>query len=159
MCLWLRNSFLLTTLETRVFPSRKICSSKYLPVKFKFIKENDGYFPVKIESLPEGSVVYPHVPVYVITAEKEYSKLVTYLETILTMVWYPSTVATLSRRCKEVIRAAFIETVDPENYFLLESRLHDFGFRGCTSNEQAVLGGTAHLVHFIFVILVEFLWN
>ena len=28
----------------------------------KFIRENKGYFPVKIESLPEGSVVYPHVP-------------------------------------------------------------------------------------------------
>lgn len=53
----------------------------------KFIKENNGFFPVKIEALPEGSVIYPHVPVYVITAEKEYAKLVTYLETILTMIW------------------------------------------------------------------------
>ncbi|KAJ3191186.1 hypothetical protein HK101_007998 [Irineochytrium annulatum] len=54
---------------------------------YKFIDENEGYFPVKIESLPEGSVIYPHVPVYQITAEKEYSRLVTYLETILTQVW------------------------------------------------------------------------
>ena len=53
----------------------------------KFIKENDGYFPVMIEALPEGSVVYPHVPVYQITATGEYSRLVTFLETILTMVW------------------------------------------------------------------------
>ncbi|OMH79964.1 Nicotinamide phosphoribosyltransferase, partial [Zancudomyces culisetae] len=59
----------------------------------KFIRENDGYFPVKIESLPEGSVVYPHVPVFQVTADEEYSGLVTYLETVLTMVWYPSTVA------------------------------------------------------------------
>jgi nicotinic acid phosphoribosyltransferase len=28
----------------------------------KFIKENNGYFPVKIQALKEGSVVYPHVP-------------------------------------------------------------------------------------------------
>lgn len=28
----------------------------------KFIRENDGYFPVKIQALREGSVVYPHVP-------------------------------------------------------------------------------------------------
>lgn len=53
----------------------------------KFVEENNGYFPVVIKSLPEGSVIYPHVPVYQITAEKEYSRLVTYLETILTMVW------------------------------------------------------------------------
>jgi len=65
----------------------------FTPLKFpkdiflKFIAENDGYFPVKIESPKEGSVIYPHVPVYQITATKEYSRLVTYLETLLTMVW------------------------------------------------------------------------
>jgi nicotinamide phosphoribosyltransferase len=53
----------------------------------KMIAENDGYFPVTIQSLPEGSVIYPHVPVYQITASDEYAPLVTYLETLLTMVW------------------------------------------------------------------------
>jgi len=53
----------------------------------KFIRENRGYFPVKIESLPEGSVIFPHVPVYQITATGDYSRLVTFLETVLTMVW------------------------------------------------------------------------
>jgi nicotinamide phosphoribosyltransferase len=32
--------------------------------------------------------------------------------------------------------------------FLLESRLHDFGFRGSTCVEASVLGGTAHLLNF-----------
>jgi nicotinamide phosphoribosyltransferase len=32
--------------------------------------------------------------------------------------------------------------------FLLESRLHDFGFRGCTCVEQSILGGSAHLLNF-----------
>ena len=31
---------------------------------------------------------------------------------------------------------------------LLSSRLHDFGFRGCTCLEQSVLGGVAHLLNF-----------
>ncbi|KAJ3104594.1 mitochondrial aspartate-glutamate transporter agc1 [Phlyctochytrium bullatum] len=115
----------------------------------KFIKENDGYFPVKIEALPEGSVIYPHTPVYQITAENEYSRLVTYLETILTMVWYPSTVATLSRRCKDIIDEYFEKTVDPDAYFLADSKLHDFGFRGCTSVEQSIIGGCAHLLNFV----------
>ncbi|PVV00445.1 hypothetical protein BB560_005171 [Smittium megazygosporum] len=114
----------------------------------KFIAENDGYFPVKIEALPEGSVVYPHVPVLQIVAKDEYSSLVTFLETVLTMVWYPSTVATLSRKAKTIIKKYFDETVDPENFFLLNSRLHDFGFRGCTSLEQAIIGGTSHLLNF-----------
>lgn len=53
----------------------------------KFINENDGYFPVVIKALPEGSVIYPHIPVFQITAQNEYARLVTYLETVLTMIW------------------------------------------------------------------------
>jgi len=32
--------------------------------------------------------------------------------------------------------------------FLPQSRLNDFGFRGCTSLEQSIVGGTAHLLNF-----------
>ncbi len=53
----------------------------------KFIKEKNGYFPIKIEAVPEGTTVYPHVPVYQISAHGDYARLVTYLETILTMIW------------------------------------------------------------------------
>ena len=52
----------------------------------------------------------------------------TFLETLLTMVWYPTTVATLSRRCKDVIQKGFEKTVDDAAHFLLDSRLHDFGY-------------------------------
>jgi nicotinic acid phosphoribosyltransferase len=114
----------------------------------KFIKENNGYFPIKVEALPEGTVAHNHVPVYQITAEKEYSRLCTFFETLLTQVWYPTTVATLSRKAKDEIEEAFKKSVDDETMFLLESRLHDFGFRGCTSVEQSVLGGCAHLLNF-----------
>ncbi|KAJ3092991.1 hypothetical protein HK102_013265 [Quaeritorhiza haematococci] len=115
----------------------------------KFIRENDGYFPVKIEALSEGTVVHPHTPVYVITAEKEYARLVTYLETLLTHVWYPSTVATLSRRARDIIEQNYEETVDDDGLWTLNSRLHDFGFRGCTSVEQSIIGGCAHLLNFV----------
>lgn len=114
----------------------------------KFVKENNGYFPVKLEALPDGTVCYPHVPVYQITAEHEYSRLVTFLETVLTMVWYPTTVATLSRRAKKIIREGFVKSVDEENFWALDSRLHDFGFRGCTTVEQSIIGGCAHLLNF-----------
>jgi len=114
----------------------------------KFVQENNGYFPVTIETLPEGSVIYTHTPVFIITAEGEYSRLCTFLETILTMVWYPSCVATLSRYTKDAIKKAFDQSVDEELYWLLNSRLHDFGFRGCTCVEQSVLGGAAHLLNF-----------
>jgi nicotinic acid phosphoribosyltransferase len=118
-----------------------------------FLK-NGGRFPVKIEAMPEGSVVRPHIPVYIITASAEYSRLCTFLETILTMVWYPSTVATLSRRIKFLISDAFERTVNRTKCgntpydVLLNGRLHDFGFRGCTCVEQSVIGGSAHLLSF-----------
>jgi nicotinamide phosphoribosyltransferase len=115
----------------------------------KFIKENDGRFPVIIESLPEGTVVYPHVPVYQITALKEYAPLVTFLETIMTHVWYPSTVATLSRKCKQVITDKFDEAgVADSDRWILDYKLHDFGFRGTTCVEQSIIGGVAHLLNF-----------
>ena len=53
----------------------------------KFIRENDGYFPVRVEALPEGSCVHVRTPVYQITAEGDYAKLITFFETLLTMVW------------------------------------------------------------------------
>ncbi|KAI8322079.1 NAPRTase-domain-containing protein [Martensiomyces pterosporus] len=114
----------------------------------KFIEENDGYFPVRIEALVEGSVVYPHTPIFQITAKEEYSSLVTYLETVLLMVWYPSTVATLSRRSRTAIEEHYKKSVDEESAWTLESRMHDFGFRGCTCVEQSMLGGAAHLLNF-----------
>lgn len=62
---------------------------------------------------------------------------------------YPTTVATLSRRARDRIETAFEQSVDEgRNSSLLGSRLHDFGFRGCTCVEQSVLGGVAHLLNF-----------
>eukprot|EP01088_Endostelium_zonatum_P013292 TRINITY_DN2775_c0_g1_i1.p1 TRINITY_DN2775_c0_g1~~TRINITY_DN2775_c0_g1_i1.p1 ORF type:complete len:530 (-),score=120.59 TRINITY_DN2775_c0_g1_i1:68-1606(-) len=115
----------------------------------KFIKENDGYFPIKVEALPEGTVAHCHVPVYQITAEKEYSLLITFFETLLTHLWYPCSVATLSRKIKNSIQQAFDKSVDPANHFLIDYKLHDFGFRGVTTLEQAIIGGSAHLLNFL----------
>jgi hypothetical protein len=81
----------------------------------KIVKEHDGYFPgkysiqvrhqcshvvVKVEALPEGSVVHVHTPVYQVTTTGEFARLCTFFETLLTHVWYPSSVATLSRMVK-----------------------------------------------------------
>ena len=115
--------------------------------------ENDGYFPVTIEALPEGTVAHTHVPVYQIFAEGEYARLVTFLETILTQMWYPSNIATLSRRCKQHIGDAFEKSVDKENFWLLNSRLHDFGFRGSSCVEASIIGTTIFSVIFTTLYL------
>jgi nicotinamide phosphoribosyltransferase len=62
---------------------------------------------------------------------------------------YPTTVATSSRRARDIIEAAFETSVEGGSSSpLLRSRLHDFGFRGCCTVEQSVLGGCAHLLNF-----------
>ena len=117
---------------------------------FELLLKNHS-FPVKIEALPEGSVIRPNIPAYIITATDENSRLCAFLETILTMIWYPSTVATLSKHTKNLISKAFKRSVDLEPGMyktILDSRLHDFGFRGCTCVEQSVIGGSAHLLSF-----------
>ncbi|CAG8564465.1 6075_t:CDS:10 [Acaulospora morrowiae] len=115
----------------------------------KFIEENDGYFPVKIEALPEGTSCHAKTPVFQITAEGEYAPLATFLEILISMTWYSTTVATLSRRARDIIEAAYEDTVDEDDHWSLEIRLRDFGFRGCTCLEQSIIGGSAHLLNFI----------
>ena len=120
---------------------------------FDLLGKNGGFYPVKIEAMPEGSVVRPHIPVFIVTARNEHSRLCTFLETILTMIWYSCTVATLSRHTRTLIEQAFKDSVDgdesvPKYRNVMLSRLHDFGFRGCTCMEQSVLGGLAHLLSF-----------
>lgn len=115
----------------------------------RFVTENNGWFPIRLEALPEGTCCHAHVPVYQITAEGEYAPLCTFFETVLTQIWYPTTVATLSRRTKDIISIAFERSVEEGSASaLMNSRLHDFGFRGCTCVEQSILGGAAHLLNF-----------
>lgn len=118
-------------------------------VKPKSEGGNDGYFPVRVRALRDGQAILARTPMLVLEAEEEYSRLVTWIETLgLETLWYMSTVATLSRRVRDSIDRAFDESVDEDFYFLKESRLHDFGMRGCTSIEQSIKGGSSHLLSF-----------
>jgi nicotinamide phosphoribosyltransferase len=51
---------------------------------------------------------------------------------------------------RDVVERAFDRTSDGGRHTpLVSSRLHDFGFRGCTCVEQSVVGGCAHLLSFV----------
>lgn len=45
-----------------------------------------------------------------------------------------------------------MRTVDKSGMWSLDSRLHDFGFRGCTSVEQSIIGGVSHLVCLLLIL-------
>jgi len=115
------------------------------------VNEHNGMLPVEIEAVPEGTVMPTHnVQVQVVNTDPRLWWLTSYLETaLLRGVWYPSTVATKSRKMKKFIKAALEKTSDVPVEAQINFKLHDFGARGASSSETAVLGGMAHLVNFM----------
>lgn len=118
-----------------------------------------GYMPVKFSAIPEGTVVPVKNVVARFDAEGEFSWLAGWLETLAVRgIWYPSSVATLSRECKKVIdqyQTMTSDLVGAEYDFVLHTRLHDFGARGASSSESAAIGGLAHLYNFMGTDTVE----
>lgn len=109
----------------------------------------NGYLPLEIQAVAEGSVVNTHnVLVQVKNTDDNCAWLSSYIETaLLRAVWYPTTVATVSYGCKQVIARYLAKTADNMDGLLF--KLHDFGARGASSEESAALGGMAHLVNFM----------
>jgi nicotinamide phosphoribosyltransferase len=113
------------------------------------LTEHAGLLPIEVRALPEGMIVPTGVPmVQVETTDPRLPWLATFIETaLLRALWYPTTVATLSRKCRLIIRAGLEKTSDDVDS-QLPFKLHDFGARGTSSSESAALGGMAHLVNF-----------
>lgn len=112
------------------------------------LNAHDGYLPVMIQALPEGYKVPLHTAlVQVQNTDDRVPWLTSYVETaLLRAVWYPTTVATLSRHIKDIIAEELILTQG--NTEGIDFMLHDFGARGVSSKESAGIGGVAHLVNF-----------
>ncbi|MEC5406295.1 nicotinate phosphoribosyltransferase [Paraburkholderia sp. MPAMCS5] len=112
------------------------------------VQQYNGYLPVRIRAVPEGSVVPTHnVLVTVECDDPQVFWLASYLETMLLRVWYPITVATQSWHLRQTIRAYLARSSD--DLTQLPFKLHDFGARGVSSAESAAIGGAAHLVSFM----------
>ena len=112
------------------------------------LDKHNGYLPVVIRAVPEGTVVpVKNVLATIENTDPECFWLTTWLETaLLRAVWYPTTVATQSWTIRKVILDYLEKTGDPS---LIDFKLHDFGARGVSSMESAGIGGAAHLVNFM----------
>jgi nicotinamide phosphoribosyltransferase len=112
------------------------------------VDKYDGYLPVRIKAVPEGTVVpIGNAIVTIENTDPALFWLTSYLETsLLRAVWYPTTVATVSFRIKQVIKTYMEDT--GADMTGLSFKLHDFGSRGVSSLESAGIGGAAHLVNF-----------
>jgi nicotinamide phosphoribosyltransferase len=113
------------------------------------LNEHDGYLPVEIKAVPEGMPVAIHdVMLTIENTDPNCFWLTTYLETaLLRAIWYPTTVATNSREIKKLIASYMDKTSDSREGLVF--KLHDFGARGVSSNESAMLGGMSHLINFM----------
>jgi nicotinamide phosphoribosyltransferase len=112
------------------------------------IHKYNGFLPVKIRSVPEGTPVRSGNALVTIESTDPYTYwLASYLETsLLRGFWYPTTIATLDYDIKKEIFHFY--RISGADVNMVPFALHDFGARGVTSSEQAEIGGAAHLVNF-----------
>ncbi len=112
------------------------------------VDRHGGRLPVRIRAVPEGVVVpTANVLMTIENTDPACFALTNHLETLLCHLWYPCTVATLSRKIKQMIER-FMDATAPAPAGI-DFMLHDFGYRGVENVEAAGIGGCAHLVNFL----------
>lgn len=118
--------------------------------KFEYILDRyQGHLPVRIKAVPEGTIVpVNNVLMTIENTDPQCFWLTNFLETLLVQVWYPSTVATLSREIRKIVMEYFEETSSDASKPAIDYVLNDFGFRGVSSVESAGIGGMSHLLNF-----------
>ena len=107
-----------------------------------------GYMPLEIRALPEGTAVPIGVPMFVMwNTEPEFFWITNYLETTLSsIVWGPSTSATIAKRYRKIIDHWVAETGGDLDF--VDWQGHDFSYRGMYGTEAAMLSGAGHLLSF-----------
>lgn len=113
------------------------------------LNKHKGMLPITIKAVPEGTAVDVNNVLFTVeNTDPKCAWLTNYVESILSHVWYGSTVATLSNSIKDMMLGHFKSTGDdPEE--AIKYALHDFGYRSATSDESADLGAAAHLLSFL----------
>jgi nicotinamide phosphoribosyltransferase len=151
--------------QTDIDKADEFCKEHFLGMNFfnramwqRIVDVHNGKLPLRIMAVKEGTPVPVGNVLMTVEATDEtinpetgnayFAPLTNVFETILTHVWHPSNVATISRDIKKHLKAGFDKTVPDELGWLLDYMLHDFGFRGVSSVESAGMGGAGHLVNF-----------
>ena len=112
------------------------------------IDVHGGKLPLEIKAVREGSVVpISNVLMTIENTDTECYWLTNAMETLLMKIWHPITVATNSFTAKVAIKNFLKMTGSSLDG--LPFKLHDFGYRGVSSEESAIIGGAAHLVNFM----------
>lgn len=109
-----------------------------------------GYLPVEIKAVDEGTILpVKNVLMTITNTHPDFPWAVGLVESLILKLWYPITVATGCLAYREVVEFFYKETVDEDMYFLKDFAVHDFGYRGDSSEEGAAISGAAHLLSFL----------
>lgn len=121
----------------------------------RIVSEFNGYLPLVIRAVPEGTRVRGGQAIYSVTAfGKDFFWLSSGFETLIQRgVWYPTTIASMDYSIHKDIKALYERT--GADMSLLPFSLHDFGARGVSCAEQAQIGGAAHTFNFMGSDTVE----
>lgn len=116
----------------------------------RVVKEFNGFPPLRIRGVPEGTVLPSQNALTTIEVDEEkYPELAwmgAYYETsFLRAEWYPVTVASRSLKVRNTIKRYLEETSMVPVAEAIAFMFHDFGARGVSSKESAGIGGFAHL--------------
>jgi len=107
-----------------------------------------GYFPLKIKAVKEGTTIpVRNVLMTIENTVPGFHWVVGFFESLLLKVWNTCTVASYSKKLQELCKKFAAETCDNTGH--LPFQVHDFGYRGCSSEETAALSGSAHLLNFL----------
>jgi nicotinamide phosphoribosyltransferase len=135
------------TIDEAIVDSEEIFGFKYFNENgFRHIANDlGGMLPLEIKTVPEGTVVpVKNVLMTVENTDPLAYWLPNFYEGLLELVWYPITVATLSREVRKEIEGWAVKSGEHASIV----HLNDFGFRGASSLETAGIGDMAHLVNF-----------
>jgi len=106
-----------------------------------------GFWPLSIKAVPEGEVMpVQNVLMTITNTIPGFGWCVGYVESLLLKVWNTTTVASYSLKLRELVTSYALRTCD--NMAHLPFQVHDFGYRGVSSEETAGLSGAAHLLNF-----------
>ena len=123
-------------------------TDKYYPKEIWERVMRLGYFPLRIKSVPEGTLIDEGNVAFTIESTQDwFAPMISHFEDMLMWNWYSSSVATRSFYIKKAIKPIFEATSDVPD-LVLPVAVNDFGFRGGTYSEGAIMGGIAHLVNF-----------
>ena len=127
----------------------------YLDKMKKRVEELHDYgkLPIKVNALPEGSLVDEKIPVFtVVNTKKQFYWITNYLETWLSAnLWKPMVSASIARTYRHIIKEFANKTgiaQSPEWKDFINWQGHDFSMRGMSGIYDARSTGVGHLTSF-----------